>query len=332
MVEDMKLEMQKFPKIGQLKDVQYTVRSRASYAGKDDEGNPIYKDPGRLPTLEFVGTPKLHGTNAAIRFDKDENGELQVGYQSRNRIITREADNAGFVAWCEEYLDLEQLRRMFNAIQEECVIYGEFCGGNIQKGVGICELEKMFVVFPRGPNQMILIAVTESGLVTALMTHYEQTIDFNSIGEAQNEIVRLTQEVEDECPVAKHFGIEKGTGEGIVWRCTTPGYEDLMFKSKGQKHSKSNVKQLSQVDLDKLNAIQALAQQLMTPERCQQGLEYLTEMELDHSRRNTGPYLKYVVSDCIAEEALAIEEAGFEKKQLGSQLSQVAKDWFFERV
>ncbi len=52
-----------------------------------------------LPELEFSGSVKLHGTNAAIGFTPDD-----VWFQSRENIVTYEKDNAGFATWGEKNL------------------------------------------------------------------------------------------------------------------------------------------------------------------------------------------------------------------------------------
>ena len=310
-----KIECIKYPKIKDLKSVRYEIVRKASFKGLDENDEPIYGDPGRLPTLGFLGTVKLHGTNAAIRIH-----EGKRIYQSRNNVITAEKDNAGFVAWCED-----RFIKISEDHPEDVIIYGEFCGGNIQSKVGIRELSKMFVTFDRHD------IVGEDVYCIKDFPTYEITIDFNNLEATQNKIIELTAQVEKECPVAKHFGVS-GIGEGIVWKCVTPGYEDIMFKVKGEKHSKSKVKTLKPVDLEKLNKVQALAIEIMTPRRCEQGLEYLEEMQLPVLKSSTGAYLKYVVSDAIEEEKHTIEEAGLKCKEMGKYLSQIAKDWYFQRV
>ena len=105
-----------------------------------------------LPTLKFIGTVKLHGTNSAIGYQKD----LGHWCQSRNNVLTPQKDNAGFAQCMDPLAD-----RFFNeyvlpqsaTIREhyeqgqKIIIYGEWCGGNIQKNVAICGLPKMFVIF-----------------------------------------------------------------------------------------------------------------------------------------------------------------------------------------
>lgn len=315
----MNAPMKKYPKIGQLKDVVYEVNRRLSYKGDDDEGNPIYGDPGPLPILNFEGTVKLHGTNACVVLNEDGS----FGYQSRNRILTAESDNAGFVKWCQER-EIEVMPADKQDKGFPLYIYGEFCGGNIQKGVGITDLDKMFVTFGT--------PIHGEGFyhIKAFQT-WEKSIDFNNPELIQNELIEITQEVEKECPVAKHFGIT-GVGEGVVWKCTSPSWEGLMFKVKGEEHSKSKVKTLSEVDLARIEGINKISVQIMTPERLEQGMEYLKEMDIEPLQKNTGQYLKYVVQDALKEEELLISESEYDIKAIGKNCSKIAKDWYFKRI
>ncbi len=83
---------------------------------------------------------KLPGTNAAIVYRKD----FRYRCQSRNKIITSEIDNAGFARFmyplAEKFLT-EQILFKCSAIRKhydhgnDIVIYGEWCGENIQKNV-----------------------------------------------------------------------------------------------------------------------------------------------------------------------------------------------------
>lgn len=126
----------KFPSIGQFRDAIKQVQSECAYHNV------------ALPTVEFRGTVKLHGTNAAVVIAKDGTWHCQ----SRERIITPESDNAGFAAWvygCKAYWDqlAQSLSHAIDGEDETMQIYGEWCGGNIQKGVGLSHLPKMFVIF-----------------------------------------------------------------------------------------------------------------------------------------------------------------------------------------
>lgn len=62
--------------------------------------------------------PKLDGTNGQIW--RDENGQIQAG--SRNRVLSADADNAGFFAWVQ---DQENIRLYLDAHPHH-TLYGEW--------------------------------------------------------------------------------------------------------------------------------------------------------------------------------------------------------------
>lgn len=320
----------KYPKIGQLKDVVYEVMRRAKFDGLDSDGNPKYKPVAAMPTLEFEGTVKLHGTNASVVIDGGE-----VRYQSRNRVITPEDDNAGFAAWAST-INWMGLAADYNDGEEPVIIYGEWCGEGVQSGVAVSSLPKRFVIFSIrvgeewATKEEILSATIPVGVDLIYRTEtWSRKIDFNNPQLIQNELKELTDGVEIECPYAKGNGVS-GTGEGIVWKCINDEYRGLMFKVKGEKHSKSRVKTLNEVDLKALTAANKLATEIMTIERMNQGIDHIKESGLDVRIQSLGPYLKHVVSDCIAEESIAISEAGLTTKQMGKPLSEIAKNYFLQ--
>lgn len=50
----------KYPSIDQFRNAITSVRNFTRYAGKDEQGNPVYNtDP--LPVIKYTGTVKLHG-------------------------------------------------------------------------------------------------------------------------------------------------------------------------------------------------------------------------------------------------------------------------------
>jgi hypothetical protein len=242
-----------FPKIGQVRDFVTT-----------------WKKKGGGDAIEFQGTVKLHGTNAGVGLTADN----QLWTQSRNRIITPADDNMGFAAFVaqhtKEFTDILQAIRQFTAGDispdqniGKVVIYGEWCGGKIQKNVAISGLPTMFVAFdaciidnnnsPDGHDgdgddsrRIWLARETISSavdIVTATtppeeqrifhiweFEHYHLTIALSSLEEARQQLIRLTDQVERDCPVGRKLRENLGpvpvegavpvckTGEGIVWR------------------------------------------------------------------------------------------------------------------
>mgnify|MGYP001616292539 FL=1 len=152
--------MIEFPSIGQYRNAIKAVHEAAARNGEDELGNPIYRSVTEpLPVVRYVGTVKLHGMNGSVVQTPDG----AIAYQSRNKVITPEKDNAGFAAFCQKledqrYPDVVDQRgfwtKLFEAIRvsyeltDTVVIYGEWCCGNIQKGVALSQIpEKRFMIF-----------------------------------------------------------------------------------------------------------------------------------------------------------------------------------------
>lgn len=319
--------MKKFPSIEQLRSIVRTVKQQHDYQGKDENGDAIYQHNSNYPTLKFKGTVKLHGTNASIV--KYFDGRLE--YQSRERVLSLEQDNANFMM----SMMGKDLSFLFSGIEfnHYCAVYGEWCGGNIQKGVALNGLPKMFIIFgvkiddvwvdvePRDNDQKIYH-------IKQFPT-FDIEIDFNNPELIQNKLIEDTLAVEDECPVGKYFGVS-GIGEGIVYKCTTDS--NLIFKSKGKKHSVSKVKTLNSVDVEAMEGIQEFVDSVVTENRLEQGLGYLTEMGIDIDSKTTGEFLRWVVTDVLKEETDTIVANQFEMKKVKSGIVSKARVWYLNKV
>ena len=134
-----------FPEIGQYRQIVKTITEHTRYVGKNENGDRIYNHLKELPIHKYTGTVKMHGTNAGVTINKE--GEIYA--QSRSNIITVEKDNAGFAFFVESRKDI--FKYLFDKLDfngfDYITIFGEWCGGNIQKGVAINGLPKMFVIF-----------------------------------------------------------------------------------------------------------------------------------------------------------------------------------------
>ncbi len=321
--------MKKYPSIEQLRSVVRTVKAQHDYQGKDENGEAIYKHLSNYPTLTFKGTVKLHGTNASIVLYKDGRKD----YQSRERVLSLEQDNAGFMmAMMNINTDF-----LFKGIpfEDYISVYGEWCGGNIQKGVAINGLPKMFVIFGiKVDDQWIELPNNlfdnEHAIYNILQfPTYDVDIDFNQPELIQNKLIEDTLSVEEECPVGKHFGVS-GIGEGIVYTCVSD--PNLKFKSKGEKHSVSKVKTLNAVDVEALAGIQEFVDNVVTENRLEQGLGYLSEMQIEISPKNTGEFLRWVVTDVLKEETDTIVANQFDMKKIKGAVVNKARVWFLNKV
>ena len=343
----MEKKMHKFPSIEQFRTVIRQVNHKARYRGDDEDGNAIYDETeGILPTLSFRGSVKLHGTNAAIVYTWNPlTFDYEFHAQSRKNVITPVKDNAGFAAFAHTSNTEQLLAKIMKAAgnlgytPEVVRVYGEWCGGNIQKGVSINGLDKMFVIFAikidntwLTDEQLVTVKNEEEKIYNILdYPTYTVEIDFNQPHESVNKMVELTEMIEKECPVGKAFG-NVGIGEGLVWVCTEKGWTEsrYWFKTKGEKHQSSKTKTLVPVDTEKINNINALVDTFVTESRLNQGLEQLRMENLELSRKNVGTFLKWVYNDIVKEELDTIMDNGFEPKELSGTISNKARTWFFE--
>lgn len=317
--------MIKFPSIEQFRNVIRDVRTNHDYQGKDEQDSPIYLHSSPYPILDFIGTVKLHGTNAAIVKYKD-----RIEFQSRERVLSLASDNAGFML----NMAGKELDFLFDKLEFEdhIAVYGEWCGQGIQAGVSISQVPKMFVIFAwkiDGEWTNIQRFDPEQSIydIAAFPTFHIE-IDFNSPESVQNRLIELTEIVEKECPVGKHFGVS-GIGEGIVWATLDRRY---IFKVKGEKHSSSKVKTLAEVDVELIASLNEFVDYALTESRLQQGLVKLREMGKEVSQKSTGDYLRWIVGDIMKEEEDTIVKNGFDPKKLNPIISNKARQWFFNNL
>lgn len=324
--------MHPFPSINQFRNVVQHVRRKAQFRGLDAAGEPILDRAAKAPTLSFIGTVKLHGTNAAVVFSPEG-----VTFQSRERVLTAEQDNAGFYAHMSTQISALELLRGVYASNDTLAIYGEWCGGNIQKGVAITGLPKMFVIFAAKLNGEWVDSPDFTDEEASIYNinqfpKWFMSIDFEQPEAKQNILSELTQAVEDCCPVGKHFGNE-GVGEGIVWRCVEDPTSDLWFKVKGEKHSASKVKTLATVDIEAVESLRAFVEQTVTESRLEQGLNNLVNEQLKpFDMTSMGDFIRWIHGDVLKEEADTLAASGLDSKKLGGPIAQAAKRWYVEKL
>jgi len=321
--------MIKFPSIDQFRQTIREVKTNHDYKGKAEDESPIYLHDSPYPVIEFTGTVKLHGTNASIAKYKD--GRLE--YQSRERVLDLQHDNAGFMLAMSNK-DLNPLFDQYD-FADHVVIFGEWCGQGIQKGVAISELPKLFVVFGiRVDDQWVSFDHIDFSILNIdrvfsiyQFPTFKVAIDFNSPELIQNELIGITEGVEKECPVGKYFDIS-GVGEGVVWKAK---HNDrfYQFKVKGEKHSISKVKTLASVDIEMISSINEFVDDVLTDQRLEQGVTWLRENQKEVSQKSTGDYLRWLVNDVIKEETDTIVGNQLDPKKINSAISAKARVWFF---
>lgn len=251
-------------------------------------------------------------------------------------------------------------------------LYGEWIGKGIQKNVAISELDKRFVIFehfkvsPIEPQEdsdveniekakwFKTISYSDFGVpepdiewaespenkIFNIMnfntspTNSNRTIsiDFNNPERAQNELIKIMEEIEAECPIGKAFGVS-GTGEGIVISYLTEDGSLIQAKVKGEAHAKGSgkVKTLKPVDTEKLDKIDKCVEEICHEWRFAQGLREVFGVDYEKTidRSKISLYLKWVATDTLKEESSIIQEYGFEPKDVMGKVQQKAKDYFF---
>lgn len=317
-----------FPSIPQFRNVIKEVRETAKYHREVE------------PTLTFTGSVKLHGTNHAVCMSP----EGTIYTQSRERLTSIDNDNAGSAAWTLAHE--AELRHVFEQVintntvlvNETIQIFGEFCGGSIQKGVGLNNIDKTFVVFAirisedSDSQKFLSPEEVQNACGTYVLCiynfpMYKVDIDFLRPELSQETIVELTKAVEKDCPVARELlgndFAKELIGEGIVWSTVYKG-NTLRFKVKGEKHSSSKVKTLALVDVEKMSSIHEFVSAVLTESRLAQGLEHVTERDPKY----TGDFIRWVMQDVLKEEMDTILENGFTNKDITGHISKAARNWF----
>jgi hypothetical protein len=312
-------KFQKFPSIEQFRHVVKEVERIVK-----NNDFPI------LPTLTFKGTVKIHGTNAAVCKNGVTN---EIWVQSRERILAEgKEDNAGFCAFVNANKDhFEALfAKVENPQNETICIFGEWAGGNIQKGVAVCQLPKTFYIFAvkvgEDPRQGLRLgnpdhwlqdfSHVKSDLVKNIndFKTFSIDIDFSNPQASQNTLVELTEAVEKECPVGKTLGVS-GIGEGIVWVTNWMDHH-LSFKTKGQLHSASKVKTLASVDTERLENLAELVEAFVTEARVSQAVEKVCGIHETFDSKKTGEVIKWVQADILKEESDTITNNGFSSQEV----------------
>jgi len=348
-----------------VKNLQHQVR----YDGLDEDGNAVYTD-RKMPTIRVQATEKIHGTNAAVCFSRPDG----FWVQSRKNIITPEKDNAAcaFAAMANQDAWLEIIYALadeynIDVDKEIITVYFEWCGGNIQKNACVSGLDKMAVIFkyfkvsPIEPQtgddgkevaaRWLETKTTQGSMGTVWESNPSKNIfnvtdfpsvgleiDFNEPQMAVNEMIKLTEEVEDNSGIAKAFNVPDNIGEGWVWTFVLDGNR-FIWKTKGEKHAgKSKVKVLKPVDeakekikIDFVNNVACQAFRLDQMFTEVKNSEYNGDV-MKMSMKDIGIYLRLIHKDIIKEHSDELMEKGLEPKAINGMVSKVAKDYFINRL
>lgn len=269
--------------------------------------------------------------NAAIVFRPD--GSFYC--QSRENLIDEVKDNAGFAHWVAKEGHL--LRELILSSRFDVVVFGEWCGGSIQKGVAINQLPKMFVVF--GMKLILEDGVSEwldSSRIqnSEINVHnisrspfFSVEVDLNRPDKAIEQMTAWVDEIDLSCPFGKLFGVD-GHGEGLVFRPEGSHDYGQAFKVKGESHSKSKVRKLPTVDVERMNNIQQAVETHCHEDRLEQGWNAIIQSEADKVPQKIADFIRWVVNDLWEEESDSIRASDISRKDIGAAVSKKAARWF----
>lgn len=299
---------------------------------------------------------KLHGTNAAVRVDGNNN----VHAQSRSRDITPTTDNCGFARWVHEheaswkFPNSELTTRKFIG---DVTYYGEWAGKGIQKGDAVAKLDqKYFFIFAVENDGKMFVdpAAIESfipDLDDVIVLPWDMTFDtpvnFNDADQCQTFADMLNGEVkavEEQDPfIYGIFGVE-GPGEGwVLCPMYNPGetdiekmsfvdrhwYNYMTFKVKTDAHMVQKTKKAVSKDIEVPAGVVEFVAMFVTPARCEQGL---TEIGGVAVMSNTGNFLKWLGQDVKKESETELADAGLEWKDVTKHVTKAAQVWFIGKT
>jgi hypothetical protein len=279
------------------------------------------------PVVEYRAKVKLHGTNCAVQITAD-------GFvaQSRNLLLTPEADHKGFAKWAHGHAAYWQ------SLAPGLVVFGEWCGPGVEKGMAISQASaKLFAVFAikqgdrviHAPGELESLLPDRPADVHVLPWEGEPiTIDFGS-REALQAVARTLNdrvaEVEREDPwVKRTFGIS-GLGEGLVFYPMAGDPAVLMFKAKGDKHRTAG-KHAVQVDASVAASVEDFVALVVTDARLEQGLATVCNGLRDS--KQTGAFLAWVTADVRKEAVAELEASRLSWAQVEKAVQTRARKWF----
>lgn len=306
--------------------------------------------------LTYNAKIKLHGTNAGIRIMPD--GSLQA--QKRSSDISVGNDNAGFAAFVDKLVHDEEYCKTWPQMNG-VIFYGEWAGKGVQAGDAVSQTDKAFYIFSiyapalnkviTDPVEIYIIAMAvfenlSDQKILILPWHYEEDLEVNMLdqAEAQKFVDKITADVDaigEEDPYIRTLYGVSGPGEGLVFYCEsiTTGLDGLldgdqlnemlmgyMFKHKTEAHSVNKSKKRNHVAPEKPEGVEDFIDMFVTEARMNQ---MIADHNIEVDRKNTGVFLKAVMSDIHKESQNEIEAADFEWKVVPKYASPRIRAWWF---
>jgi hypothetical protein len=297
------------------------------------------------PTVTYRAKVKLHGTNAGIQIYQDG----RVIAQSRTNELNHYTgnDNAGFAKWVES--NAAKWHRVSEDTDEDMVIFGEWIGPGIQKGVAVSEIpKKCFAVFAaRHVSSEDDTLIVEPWLLQDLVKDIPDTyvlpwhgedieVGWNDSAEVLTAVTSLINQwvdnVEKNDPwVENIFGV-KGTGEGLVFyprskeHLGLKNFNNLVFKAKGEAHKNIKTAAPAQVNAEVAASVDQFVDMVLTEARLEQGAAGVYDMKL------VGKFLQWIAADVQKEAQDELEASGLTWEQVNKPLTIKARTWFINKA
>ncbi len=148
---------------------------------------------------------------------------------------------------------------------------------------------------------------------------------------SQANLLRMANEVEEECPFSKQVFEESETGEVIIWKAVKHcGGTKHWFKSKGNLHEVSKVSQLSasEIDLENKERTDKFASAIVTENRPDQGDDLLRRKD----ENVPGWFLEWAMDHCMVEEKKDMEHLKIAEEKLLPAIEAFAKSLYLNRM
>ncbi|CAF3348889.1 unnamed protein product [Rotaria socialis] len=240
------------------------------------------------------------------------------------------------------------------------LIYGEWCGGKVQKNVAIWGLPVMFVIIkvkivneltteiasattihkqPRDPKTYWLdprewatIKWHQRSIYNIFdFPTYTMEIDFNNPTVVEGPLSQIAEQVERECPVGAYFN-RKGVGEGVVWTEWTKTGGNLIFKVKGRKHLVTQPKALVSATITKCANVNEFIGYACTENRMFQALDYMREQNMSIEIESLNIFLRWLAEDIIKEEKDTMNESKISIKDITQAMTNKAERFFMKNL
>lgn len=354
--------MKKFIPFGSIDNITNVCKNLQSWTGFHN-----YNLSDCSITLE--GYVKVHGTNMGISYFKEDDS---INFQTKERVITptcRDTFNMGLYV---NSVGIDWLKNNLKSFLNDkpdavgVIVYGELCGSRIQKRVAVNGMPVSFYAF----GLVVVYNDTDNDgnhcwkrerLDVNLMPRYPEKFFYNkndfkkfsyskmnidSFKTVINEVMDITLEVEENCPVGTTLNPENEvkTGEGIVWSGTFEcnGHTRyLNLKSKGGKYKrggrdKTKVKEHNKYNKEQNEAIQNFVDITANNDRLEQGFEYLDQIGKTYEMKNIGDYIQWIIKDIKKEHSNDVADIlyplGLDWNSVGKLLTNIAKDYYIDKL